>query len=147
MQVYLVDYGLAFRYAPDGKHKEYKEDPRRCHDGTVEFTSRDAHKGVCEYDTWGWAIMGTLSATFEITRQSPVASTSRQNCYFDVHASRRRRDVGATFCSCQTSCCPINISVCSVCKETSAGATRDGGRQATRQIRERGYSLVQSMGQ
>jgi len=46
MQVYLVDYGLAFKYAVDGKHKEYKEDPKRLHDGTIEFTSRDAHKGV-----------------------------------------------------------------------------------------------------
>uniref|UniRef100_A0A1A7X6I3 non-specific serine/threonine protein kinase n=1 Tax=Iconisemion striatum TaxID=60296 RepID=A0A1A7X6I3_9TELE len=45
-QVYLVDYGLAYRYAPDGVLKEYKEDPKKCHDGTIEFTSVDAHKGV-----------------------------------------------------------------------------------------------------
>ncbi|XP_018590604.1 serine/threonine-protein kinase VRK1 isoform X1 [Scleropages formosus] len=45
-QVYLVDYGLAYRYCPEGKPKEYKEDPKRCHDGTIEFTSIDAHKGV-----------------------------------------------------------------------------------------------------
>ncbi|XP_028252283.1 serine/threonine-protein kinase VRK1 [Parambassis ranga] len=45
-QVYLVDYGLAYRYAPDGVHKEYKEDPKKCHNGTIEFTSIDAHKGV-----------------------------------------------------------------------------------------------------
>uniref|UniRef100_A0A8C5N5C0 Serine/threonine-protein kinase VRK1 n=1 Tax=Leptobrachium leishanense TaxID=445787 RepID=A0A8C5N5C0_9ANUR len=45
-QVYLVDYGLAYRYSPQGVHKEYKEDPRKCHDGTIEFTSVDAHKGV-----------------------------------------------------------------------------------------------------
>lgn len=45
-QVYLVDYGLAYRYAPDGTVKEYKEDPKRCHDGTIEFTSIDAHKGA-----------------------------------------------------------------------------------------------------
>uniref|UniRef100_A0A3B4Z9N1 non-specific serine/threonine protein kinase n=1 Tax=Stegastes partitus TaxID=144197 RepID=A0A3B4Z9N1_9TELE len=45
-QVYLVDYGLAFRYAPDGIVKEYKENPKRCHDGTIEFTSIDAHKGA-----------------------------------------------------------------------------------------------------
>ncbi|XP_064809428.1 serine/threonine-protein kinase VRK1-like isoform X1 [Oncorhynchus masou masou] len=45
-QVYLVDYGLAYRYAPEGVLKEYKEDPKRCHDGTIEFTSIDAHKGV-----------------------------------------------------------------------------------------------------
>ncbi|XP_069493824.1 serine/threonine-protein kinase VRK1 [Ambystoma mexicanum] len=45
-QVYLVDYGLAYRYCPEGVHKEYKEDPRKCHDGTLEYTSIDAHKGV-----------------------------------------------------------------------------------------------------
>ena len=46
-QVYLVDYGLAYRYNPGGDHKKYEEDPRRCHDGTIEFTSIDAHNGVC----------------------------------------------------------------------------------------------------
>lgn len=45
-QVYLVDYGLAYRYSPEGVLKEYKEDPKRCHDGTIEFTSIDAHKGA-----------------------------------------------------------------------------------------------------
>ncbi|KAF3701562.1 Serine/threonine-protein kinase VRK1 [Channa argus] len=45
-QVYLVDYGLAYRYSPESVHKEYKEDPKRCHDGTIEFTSIDAHKGA-----------------------------------------------------------------------------------------------------
>ncbi|XP_036928498.1 serine/threonine-protein kinase VRK1 [Acanthopagrus latus] len=45
-QVYLVDYGLAYRYAPENVPKEYKEDPKRCHDGTIEFTSIDAHKGA-----------------------------------------------------------------------------------------------------
>ena len=44
-----MDYGLAYRYSSDGKHTEYKEDPRRKHDGTVEFTSSDAHKGVSEF--------------------------------------------------------------------------------------------------
>ncbi|XP_069625011.1 serine/threonine-protein kinase VRK2 isoform X2 [Ranitomeya imitator] len=44
--VYLADYGLSYRYCPNGKHKEYKEDPKKCHNGTIEFTSRDAHKGV-----------------------------------------------------------------------------------------------------
>nr|XP_020471375.1 serine/threonine-protein kinase VRK1 isoform X1 [Monopterus albus] len=45
-QVYLADYGLAYRYQPDGILKEYKEDPKRCHNGTIEFTSIDAHKGA-----------------------------------------------------------------------------------------------------
>jgi len=44
--VYLLDYGLVCRFNPEGKHKEYKEDPKRKHDGTVEFTSRDAHNGA-----------------------------------------------------------------------------------------------------
>ena len=46
LQIYLVDYGLATKYHPDGKHKDYKEDPRKVHDGTIEFTSIDAHKGA-----------------------------------------------------------------------------------------------------
>ena len=46
MQVYLVDFGLADRFNPEGRHKEYREDPRRAHDGTIEFTSIDAHKGA-----------------------------------------------------------------------------------------------------
>ena len=46
-EVYLVDYGLAYRYMADGVRKAYKEDKKRTHDGTIEFTSRDAHHGVC----------------------------------------------------------------------------------------------------
>ncbi|XP_068088519.1 serine/threonine-protein kinase VRK2 isoform X2 [Hyperolius riggenbachi] len=45
-KVYLADYGLSYRYCPDGKHKEYKEDPKKCHNGTIEFTSLEAHKGA-----------------------------------------------------------------------------------------------------
>ncbi|MCL4120802.1 UNVERIFIED_CONTAM: hypothetical protein GTU68_007906 [Idotea baltica] len=45
-QIFLVDYGLACRYKIDGKHKEYKYDQRKAHDGTIEFTSRDAHIGA-----------------------------------------------------------------------------------------------------
>ncbi|KAH3854374.1 hypothetical protein DPMN_096915 [Dreissena polymorpha] len=48
--VFLVDYGLAFKYAPDGDHKPYKEEPKKAHDGTIEFTSRDAHKGVGKWE-------------------------------------------------------------------------------------------------
>ncbi|XP_045683422.1 serine/threonine-protein kinase VRK2 isoform X2 [Phyllostomus hastatus] len=45
-QVYLADYGLAYRYCPSGNHKQYQENPRKGHNGTMEFTSLDAHKGV-----------------------------------------------------------------------------------------------------
>uniref|UniRef100_A0A2K6G8I6 non-specific serine/threonine protein kinase n=2 Tax=Propithecus coquereli TaxID=379532 RepID=A0A2K6G8I6_PROCO len=45
-RVYLADYGLAYRYCPSGNHKQYQENPRKGHNGTIEFTSLDAHKGV-----------------------------------------------------------------------------------------------------
>ncbi|XP_043910858.1 serine/threonine-protein kinase VRK2 isoform X2 [Protopterus annectens] len=45
-QVYLADYGLCYRYCPNGNHKEYKENPKKAHNGTIEFTSLDAHRGV-----------------------------------------------------------------------------------------------------
>uniref|UniRef100_A0A8B9NKJ0 VRK serine/threonine kinase 2 n=1 Tax=Accipiter nisus TaxID=211598 RepID=A0A8B9NKJ0_9AVES len=44
--VYLADYGLSYRYCPNGNHKQYQENPRKGHNGTIEFTSIDAHKGV-----------------------------------------------------------------------------------------------------
>ncbi|XP_015754496.1 PREDICTED: serine/threonine-protein kinase VRK1-like isoform X1 [Acropora digitifera] len=45
-QVYLLDYGLVYRFNPEGNHEEYKVNPKRKHDGTLEFTCRDAHNGV-----------------------------------------------------------------------------------------------------
>lgn len=41
-RVYLLDYGLACRY----NTKEFKPNPKKAHDGTIEYTSRDAHQGV-----------------------------------------------------------------------------------------------------
>lgn len=44
--VYLLDFGLACRYVDqNGVHKEYWCDERKAHDGTLEYTSRDAHTG------------------------------------------------------------------------------------------------------
>ncbi|KAM6217283.1 serine/threonine-protein kinase VRK2-like [Rhynchocyon petersi] len=45
-QVYFADYGLSYRYCPNGNHKQYQENARKCHNGTMEFTSLDAHRGV-----------------------------------------------------------------------------------------------------
>lgn len=42
-QVYLVDFGLASHYTTKN---EYKLDPKKAHNGTIEYTSRDAHMGV-----------------------------------------------------------------------------------------------------
>lgn len=45
--VYLIDYGLASKYSnTDGEHRPFCMDQRRAHDGTLEFTSRDAHFGA-----------------------------------------------------------------------------------------------------
>lgn len=41
-QIYVVDFGLAGHFTT----KEYKPDPKKAHNGTIEYTSRDAHDGV-----------------------------------------------------------------------------------------------------
>lgn len=45
-QIYLVDFGLASHYT---NKTEYKPDPKKTHNGTIEYTSRDMHMGS-EYD-------------------------------------------------------------------------------------------------
>ena len=45
-QVYLIDFGLVKKFMNDGKHIEAREEPKAAHDGTLEFTSVDAHKGI-----------------------------------------------------------------------------------------------------
>ena len=45
--VYLVDFGLACKYRDAfGFHCEEEPDERKAHDGTLEYTSRDAHTGA-----------------------------------------------------------------------------------------------------
>lgn len=44
--LYLVDFGLVSKYHRGGVHLEYKPDERKAHDGTIEYTSRDAHIGA-----------------------------------------------------------------------------------------------------
>ncbi|XP_031628037.1 nucleosomal histone kinase 1 [Contarinia nasturtii] len=41
-QAYLVDFGLASHFTT----KDFKPDPKKMHNGTIEYTSRDAHQGV-----------------------------------------------------------------------------------------------------
>ncbi|KAK1905525.1 Serine/threonine-protein kinase VRK2 [Dissostichus eleginoides] len=57
-QVYLADYGLSYRYCPDGVHKEYKENPKKGHNGTIEYTSLDAHKGLASSRRGDLQILG-----------------------------------------------------------------------------------------
>ncbi|KAJ6645227.1 Nucleosomal histone kinase 1 [Pseudolycoriella hygida] len=46
-RIYLIDFGLALKYLDVyGQHRPFCMDERRAHDGTLEFTSRDAHMGA-----------------------------------------------------------------------------------------------------
>ena len=46
-QVYLLDYGLASKYVNSERvHVAYEKDLRKAHNGTLEYTSRDAHIGA-----------------------------------------------------------------------------------------------------
>ncbi|KAK0082161.1 hypothetical protein PV326_007312 [Microctonus aethiopoides] len=64
-RAYLVDYGLAYRFCTRaGVHKPFLHDERRAHEGTLEFTSRDAHHGTHsrrgDMETLGYNILQWL---------------------------------------------------------------------------------------
>ncbi|CAL1527120.1 unnamed protein product [Lymnaea stagnalis] len=91
-EVYLVDFGLAYRYKVEGKHKEYKEDPRKAHDGTIEFTSVDAHKGVSpsrrgDLEILGYCMLQWLGGTlpWEDNLRSPsYVANSKEKYMKDI---------------------------------------------------------------
>ncbi|XP_065785311.1 serine/threonine-protein kinase VRK2 isoform X1 [Muntiacus reevesi] len=79
-RVYLADYGLSYRYCPNGNHKQYQENPKKGHNGTIEFTSLDAHKGVAlsrrsDLEILGYCLLRWLcgSLPWEWSLQDPVA--------------------------------------------------------------------------
>lgn len=46
-QIYLIDYGLATKYClSDGQHRQFCNDERKAHAGTILFCSLDAHLGA-----------------------------------------------------------------------------------------------------
>ncbi|GAB0095558.1 uncharacterized protein DMENIID0001_109530 [Sergentomyia squamirostris] len=46
-RIFLIDFGLASKFVDSaGVHRPFCIDQRRAHDGTLEFTSRDAHMGA-----------------------------------------------------------------------------------------------------
>lgn len=46
-RIHLIDFGLALKFIDsNGVHRPFVMDQRRAHDGTLEFTSRDAHMGA-----------------------------------------------------------------------------------------------------
>uniref|UniRef100_A0A8C3YHX1 Serine/threonine-protein kinase VRK2 n=1 Tax=Catagonus wagneri TaxID=51154 RepID=A0A8C3YHX1_9CETA len=86
-QVYLADYGLSYRYCPNGNHKRYQENPKKGHNGTIEFTSLDAHKGVAlsrrsDLEILGYCLLRWLCGKlpWERNLQDPVAvQTAKTN--------------------------------------------------------------------
>ena len=63
--MFLVDFGLASKYKDNlGFHHDGGEDERFAHEGTLEYTSRDAHIGAHsrrgDLETLGSVVMKTF---------------------------------------------------------------------------------------
>ncbi|XP_074188105.1 serine/threonine-protein kinase VRK2 isoform X1 [Rhinolophus sinicus] len=94
-RVYLADYGLSYRYCPNGNHKQYQENPRKGHNGTMEFTSVDAHKGVAlsrrsDLEILGYCLLRWLCGKLPWERhlKDPVAvQTAKTNLLDELPAS------------------------------------------------------------
>ncbi|EQB78704.1 serine/threonine-protein kinase VRK2 [Camelus ferus] len=87
-RVYLADYGLSYRYCPSGNHKQYQENPRKGHNGTIEFTSLDAHKGVAlsrrsDLEILGYCLLRWLCGKlpWERNLKDPVAVQTAKTKY------------------------------------------------------------------
>uniref|UniRef100_A0A8C7KAB4 non-specific serine/threonine protein kinase n=1 Tax=Oncorhynchus kisutch TaxID=8019 RepID=A0A8C7KAB4_ONCKI len=80
VHVYLADNGLSYRYSPDGVHKENKENPKKGHNGTVEYTSIDAQNGVAPSRRGNLEVLGfcllhwlyTLSSLWFLLLHLPI---------------------------------------------------------------------------
>uniref|UniRef100_W5KAR7 non-specific serine/threonine protein kinase n=1 Tax=Astyanax mexicanus TaxID=7994 RepID=W5KAR7_ASTMX len=91
-KVYLADYGLSYRYCPKGEHKEYRENPKKGHNGTIEYTSIDAHKGVAssrrgDLEVLGYCLLhwqcGTLPWLSVLRNPTQVQEAKAK--YLEIH--------------------------------------------------------------
>ncbi|NXS00410.1 VRK2 kinase, partial [Oxylabes madagascariensis] len=106
-QVYLADYGLSYRYCPNGNHKQYQENPRKGHNGTIEFTSIDAHKGVApsrrgDLEILGYCMLQWLCGKlpWEQNLKDPVAvQTAKTKLMDELPDSVLRWDSPGSSCS------------------------------------------------
>ncbi|XP_073816718.1 nucleosomal histone kinase 1 [Musca autumnalis] len=73
-QAYLVDFGLASRFTT----KDFKPDPKKMHNGTIEYTSRDAHLGVptmrTDMEILGYNLIEWLGAELPWVRDKLLAN-------------------------------------------------------------------------
>ncbi|NXS80409.1 VRK2 kinase, partial [Erpornis zantholeuca] len=106
-EVYLADYGLSYRYCPNGNHKQYQENPRKGHNGTIEFTSIDAHKGVApsrrgDLEILGYCMLQWLCGKlpWEQNLKDPVAvQTAKTKLMDELPDSVLRWDSPGSSCS------------------------------------------------
>ncbi|KAM6279015.1 serine/threonine-protein kinase VRK2 isoform 2-T2 [Porphyrio hochstetteri] len=106
-EVYLADYGLSYRYCPNGNHKQYQENPRNGHNGTIEFTSLDAHKGVApsrrgDLEILGYCMLQWLCGKlpWEQNLKDPVAVQAAKTRLMDeLPDSVMERDSSGSRCS------------------------------------------------
>ncbi|SPP81104.1 nucleosomal histone kinase 1 [Drosophila guanche] len=72
-QAYLVDFGLASHFVTG----DFKPDPKKMHNGTIEYTSRDAHLGVptrrADLEILGYNIIEWLGAELPWVTQKLLA--------------------------------------------------------------------------
>ncbi|XP_029877786.1 serine/threonine-protein kinase VRK2 isoform X2 [Aquila chrysaetos chrysaetos] len=106
-EVYLADYGLSYRYCPNGNHKQYQENPRKGHNGTIEFTSVDAHKGVApsrrgDLEILGYCMLQWLCGKlpWEQNLKDPVAvQTAKTKLMDELPDSVMEWDSSGSSCS------------------------------------------------
>ncbi|NXC65415.1 VRK2 kinase, partial [Anhinga anhinga] len=106
-EVYLADYGLSYRYCPNGNHKQYQENPRKGHNGTIEFTSVDAHKGVApsrrgDLEILGYCMLQWLRGKlpWEHNLKDPVAvQTAKTKLMDELPDSVMEWDSSGSSCS------------------------------------------------
>ncbi|XP_022212630.2 nucleosomal histone kinase 1 [Drosophila obscura] len=72
-QAYLVDFGLASHFITG----DFKPDPKKMHNGTIEYTSRDAHLGVptrrADLEILGYNIIEWLGVELPWVKQKLLA--------------------------------------------------------------------------
>ncbi|EDV91120.1 nucleosomal histone kinase 1 [Drosophila grimshawi] len=72
-QAYLVDFGLASHYVTG----DFKPDPKKMHNGTIEYTSRDAHLGVAtrraDLEILGYNLIEWLGGVLPWVREKLLA--------------------------------------------------------------------------
>lgn len=92
-QMYLVDYGLAMKYRlSDGQHRQYCNDERKAHAGTVLFCSLDAHLGAqsrrSDLESLGYNMIYWLTSKlpWEEHVENPETVQEKKSKYFqDLH--------------------------------------------------------------